>query len=99
MVTYFLDNAEEIHQSAPTTFFLPSLEDRSTLKPQDTVKLIFRIEHEGGVDVERMWVQVERRTDVGYVGVLDNDPYCTEDLKAGAIVTFGPEHVIQLQRA
>ena len=50
-------------------------------------------------DVERMWVQVERKTDIGYIGILDNDPYCTEELKAGVAVNFGPEHVIQIQRA
>lgn len=31
-----------------------------------------------------------------YIGELDNDPYCTTELRAGELVIFKPEHVIQV---
>ncbi|MDR0261217.1 MAG: hypothetical protein LBI76_15560 [Comamonas sp.] len=30
---------------------------------------------------------------------LFNQPYCTDELGPGAVVRFGPEHVIQIQHA
>jgi len=96
MLNYELDNGEEMHAAAPATFYLPSLEARLNLKPGDFVKLVFRIEHDSGFDVERMWVKIECVTPTGYQGLLDNDPYCTDELRAGAPVEFGPQHVIQI---
>lgn len=43
-----------------------------------------------------MWVIVKERTEVGYVGTLDNDPYCTDQLRAGTEVHFEPRHVISI---
>ena len=96
MVKYELDNGEEMHADAPETFYLPPLDARNNLKPNDTVKLVFRIEHNNGFDVERMWVDVKSVTSTGYIGILDNDPYCTEELKSGEIIEFKPKHVIQI---
>ena len=96
MVRYELDNGEEMHADAPKTFHLPPLEARKNLKQNDTVKLIFRIEHDNGFDVERMWVDVKSVTATGYIGILDNDPYCTEELKSGEVIEFEPKHVIQI---
>ena len=85
-----------MHANAPQTFYLPPLDARKNLKPNDTVKLVFRIEHDGGFDVERMWVDVKNITSTGYIGILDNDPYCTDELKAGQVVEFEAKHVIQI---
>jgi hypothetical protein len=43
-----------------------------------------------------MWVVVEGCDGVGYRGVPDNDPCCTNDLINGAVVMFEPRHVIQI---
>jgi uncharacterized protein YegJ (DUF2314 family) len=94
--SYTLDNGVEMHLAAPDTFYLPPELARTNLNARDIVKLVFRIEHDGELHVERMWVQVVTRTATGYRGVLDNDPYCTDQLKAGVVVEFGPEHVIQI---
>lgn len=97
MVNFELDSGEEMHAAAPTTFYLPPVEARTCLIPGDIAKLVFRIEHDGKVDVERMWVIVKSTSPSGYVGTLDNQPYCTAELKLGMLVQFGPEHVIQIQ--
>jgi uncharacterized protein YegJ (DUF2314 family) len=47
--------------------------------------------------VERMWVIVREKTKEGYVGVLDNAPYCTEQIQSGVEVSFQPRHVIAIR--
>ena len=97
-----LDDGEERHRESPDTFYLPPAEIRSTLLPGQIVKHIFRIELEDDdkvrtQEVERMWVIVQARfTDGMYVGILDNDPQCTQGIKAGMKVVFEPRHVIQV---
>jgi len=97
MVSYTLDDGEERNREAPATFWIPTLEERVELEPGQTVKLMFRIEIGEEVHVERMWVQVKGRRDGGYVGELDNNPYCTEELRAGEVVHFEPRHVIDIE--
>jgi hypothetical protein len=52
--------------------------------------------------VDRMWVIVKRRSVASgaYDGVLDSDPGRAENLtlRPGTAVTFGPEHVIAVER-
>ena len=43
-----------------------------------------------------MWVGVTGSDAQGYVGALDNDPYCTKDLAAGDEIRFEPRHVIRI---
>jgi hypothetical protein len=76
-VTYTLDSGVERHQEAPDTFEIPPASEREALTPGQLVKLMFRIDVDGEVHVERMWVIVEEMRPEFYVGVLDNDPYCT----------------------
>ena len=72
-------------------FDLPPLAARTSLVPGDYAKLIFD-------DQERMWVKVTRVNDDGsYRGILDNDPVMVP-LKAGAKVTFSPQHVCAILR-
>jgi hypothetical protein len=99
---YELDDGEERHRESPNTFYLPPSEVRSSLQPKQIVKLIFRIaledeDHGQTQEVERMWVIVEEAlTDGEYMGTLDNDPQCTEGIKAGMKLAFEPRHVIQV---
>lgn len=96
MIKYTLDNGEELNKEFPETFFIPPRVKRDALLAGELVKLIFRIELGDEVHVERMWVIVNARTESGYTGTLDNDPYCTKELQSGAEVVFGPEHIIQI---
>lgn len=98
-----LDDGEVLHREAPSTFEIPDLAERSALEAGQIVKLMFRIalHEENGEEfeqVERMWVEVRRRVDRCYVGVLDNDAHSTDDIKAGMEVVFEPRHVIQIYR-
>ena len=95
---YTLDDGEEIHREAPDTFWIPDPAERASLRPGQIVKLIFRVELEDEVHVERMWVKVKEQTPSGYIGELDNDPYCTTELCAGAVVFFEPRHVIDIYK-
>lgn len=95
-MNYTLENGEELHQEFPDTFWIPSRIERENLLPGELVKLIFRISHGEEEDVERIWVIVKERKIDGYVGVLDNDPFCTSELRAGETVMFLPEHIIQI---
>ena len=93
---FTLDDGEVIHRDNPKSFFIPSRMQRENLLPGELVKLIFRITVGPKTDIERMWVIVKARTDGAYVGTLDNDPFCTTELKSGHEIQFGPEHVIQI---
>lgn len=97
MITYTLDNGEEIAREAPRTFHIPPREKREGLNPGDIVKLIFRLETETEAFVERMWVIVKEKNATGtFTGLLDNDSTCTDEIKSGLEVIFGPEHVIAI---
>jgi hypothetical protein len=95
-VYFELDDGEALHEEAPETFYIPRREQRAHLQPGQLAKLVFRIEHDETVDVERMWVLVEQVTATGYIGSLNNQPVSTDELQIGALVLFGPEHIIQI---
>ncbi|MDU8358168.1 DUF2314 domain-containing protein [Pseudomonas syringae group sp. J309-1] len=96
-----LDDAEAIHNEHPTSFWLPPRDARNSLQAQQLVKLVFRIvttDERGAeeVSIERMWVIVKDRVGDLYIGQLDNDPYCTDEIQAGMEVCFLPNHVIDV---
>lgn len=97
-----LDDGELSHLKYPETFWIPERSKRWTLQGGQLVKLMFRIGLRDTTgketeEVERMWVIVERQVEPGlYVGVLDNDPYCTREMRSGIQVVFEPRHVIQI---
>ncbi|WP_090938733.1 DUF2314 domain-containing protein [Azotobacter beijerinckii] len=93
---YTLDSGEELSREFPETFWMPPRDERENLLPGELVKLMFRISLEEDQHVERMWVIVKERKGNSYIGVLDNDPYCTAELRTGEEVEFCPEHVIQI---
>lgn len=87
-ITYTLDNAAETHREFPATFQIPPQAERESLRIGNLVKLIFRIEFDNEAHVERMWVLISEVRPESYVGVLDNDPYCTEEIRSGMRVEF-----------
>ncbi len=95
-VSYVLDDGERQHEEFPDSFWIPPAEQRNSLQKDQIVKLLFRITANGETQTERMWVVVEKKTDDGYLGLLDNDPYCTAEIQAGLKVPFQPRHVIQI---
>lgn len=95
-VTYSLDDAAATHKEFPDSFLIPSQERRETLKPGDLAKLMFRIEFGDEAHVERMWVRVKEVRPEFYVGVLDNDTFCTDEIRSGMRVEFHADHVMQI---
>ncbi|WP_158825014.1 immunity protein Imm33 domain-containing protein [Mucilaginibacter lacusdianchii] len=99
MSSWSLDNAIELQNEFPYTFYRPSDAVIERLKPEAaTVKLIFRFDpyEKGQPSAERMWVIITSvNKDGTYKGTLDNDPYYIKDLKAGDEITFRREHIIQ----
>jgi len=95
-----LDDGEERHRNAPSTFEIPDLEVRQILKPGDFAQLIFRIaidDEEDPESVERMWVIVRARVDGGYLGTLNNKPATipeNDQLWVGTELPFEPRHII-----
>lgn len=97
-----LDDGEECHRAAPTTFWIPPLADRQALEKGDLAKLIFRIAIDNvdePVSVERMWVIVRERVPGGYVGILDNEPDAISEngeFWVGAELPFEYRHIINI---
>jgi hypothetical protein len=95
-----LESAEARHAANPETFWIPPRAQREGLQPGDGAKLLFQIASAGSTGVERMWVIVHRRTDDGYVGVLDSSPTSTDpgasSLVRGCVVVFASEHVADI---
>ena len=99
-----LDDGEERHREAPTTFWIPALSDRQALQKGDWAKLIFRIavgNSDEPVSVERMWVIVRERVPGGYIGMLDNEPDAiseNEEFWVGAELPFQYRHIIGIEK-
>lgn len=100
-----LEDGEQQHREAPTTFLIPDLEVRRGLQPGDFAKLIFKIamdDEEEPESVERMWVIVRERVRGGYFGVLNNQPATiseNDQLWVGTELPFEPRHSISAQHA
>jgi hypothetical protein len=94
-----LVSAEGRNAAYPSTFLIPSRNEREALAPGDAAKLLFNIQSsESGIVMERMWVIVKSRTDEGYIGILDSDPVSAREFgpHTGECITFGPEHIASI---
>lgn len=81
------------HQLYPTTFEIPSEDERQAVEPGDMVKLMFEQSDGWG---ERMWVCVEKARRRSLVGRLDNLPLDFPRLDYGSKVRFRREHIIDI---
>ena len=95
-VTFTLEDGEVRNQENPDTFWIPPKERRENLVKDDLVKLIFNLSDGEQTQGERMWVIVTGGDSSGYTGILDNDPYSTNKIKAGLELSFEPRHVIDI---
>lgn len=96
-----LEDGEAKNNENPTSFFIPSIDSRKNLLPDDKAKIIMRIRTINDKDVEEdnvegMWVIVREKTEDYFVGVLDTSPDCTDEIKMGMEVVFEPRHVVQV---
>ena len=94
--SWHLENAQKIAYEFPYTFYKPSNEVVSQLKPGNQAKLIFQFESDDpeAPSAERMWVEIIEVTNNGFRGTLDNDPAYIQDLKYQDPVEFQEYHII-----
>ena len=95
-ITFTLEDGVALNQENPDTFWIPPKERRENLVKDDLVKLVFNLTDGEQTQGERMWVIVKSGDSSGYTGILDNDPYSTDQIKAGLEVSFEPRHVIDI---
>lgn len=98
--SWHLEDADAIAAEYPYTFYKPSRELISRVRPGEIVKLVFGIDTEDpeAPGAERMWVIVEELLpDGSFRGRLDNEPCYIADLKPGDLVHFEPCHIIHTQ--
>lgn len=98
---FFLESGIQLHADAPTTFWIPSDKAKDNIKPGDIVKLSFairtiNIDGREELTAERMWVVVSKREDDWFIGILDNQPTCTDEIQPGLVLEFRTEHVINI---
>lgn len=88
----------------PKSFHIPEESERYSLVIGDSVKLQFEFalfDENGGDELfgERMWVEVKGCSGPYLMGELQNTPACSDEqdnLNAGDIVIFLPEHVVDI---
>jgi len=104
-----LRDGEEAHAKNPDTFWIPTLEERKSLKVGDAAKLAIEIECEkedGSIitECERGYVIVSEILNDNYIGILDYQPICIDKdaddvyLGFGVEIPFSHEHVIDIDR-
>ena len=100
-----LRSGEKSHEENPEKFWIPSQNERDSLKKGMAARLIFDIETEDENDKiltngERMWVIVLSKKNDYYLGILSNEPASIEPdtgyLKLGCKLWFKAEHVIDI---
>jgi len=94
--SWSLENAQEISDEFPYTFYKPSSLVVSQLRPGNQAKLIFTFEPSDpdSPRAERMWVEITDIFENGFRGYLDNDPAYIKDLKHQDILEFEECHII-----
>lgn len=84
-------NGEEMAREHPETFEIPTLEERSSVKPGQFIKV--------GANGERFWLRVASVMEDGsYCGIVDNDLVRSDEhgLYLGDDVIVGKEHVLDI---
>lgn len=98
-MTHRLVDADERYLANPISFYVPPYEWRTSLKPDDLVKVIFEVDGVPGVRGERMWVKITEAKAGRYKGTLNNQPVVLKDqLKLGDEIEFGPANICNIQR-
>ncbi|MCG7584855.1 DUF2185 domain-containing protein [Photobacterium sp. OFAV2-7] len=93
-----LEDAQAIADEFPYTFYKPSKEVISKLRPGNQAKLIFEFDSQEpeAPRAERMWVEITNLTEHGFSGYLDNNPEYIQDLKYKDTVEFQACHIIDI---
>jgi len=77
----------------PTSFWIPSDQEKDAIQPGSVVKLVFEQSDGWG---ERMWVLVDKVSRRRIIGYLDSNPYDFPRLYPGRKIRFRREHIIDI---
>ena len=100
MPSWHLEDADPIAAENPYTFYKPSRELISRVRPGEVVKLIFCFTSDdpAAPSAERMWVLVDEvLADGSFRGRLNNEPRHIQDLQLDDPVVFQACHVINTE--
>jgi len=92
------EDAQSMAKKHPKTFEIPNQDDINSVKAGSVVKLIFNIEDSSDdtPGSERMWVEVTKVNNSGYVGKLDNRPAVIRGLKPGDKIEFQAKNIASI---
>jgi hypothetical protein len=98
---FVLISGVDSHREFPTTFLIPSDDDKAQVGEGCYVKLQFNIrtvDTSGKEEMngERMWVIVEERDGDWFTGILDNQSIITAEMKPGLVLHFNAEHILAI---
>ena len=93
---WWLDDAEQIAQENPYSFWLPSKSVIGQLRPGSQVKLMFCFDSADpeAPRAERMWVTIRDVEQGIFEGSLDNEPKYMTQIALGDPVRFRARHII-----
>ena len=96
-----LESAEDRHAQAPDTFLIPDQEERTSLKIDQRVQLLFLFivaapDGTPEFQCEKMWVTIDVASDGSYQGTLDSCPASSKAVSPGDVISFGPQHVVSV---
>jgi hypothetical protein len=89
---WHLGDGVKFNRDYPTTFEIPTDEDKAAIEPGDTVKAMFTMKDWG----ERMWLEVVEVKRRRYVCQLTSHPVGIPRLDFGKTLKIKPEHVIDI---
>jgi hypothetical protein len=98
--SWTLEDAQQLSEKYPYTFYMPSSVVVGKLVPGDHVKLIFLFDSDDSKAprAERMWVTIDSVEATTYIGTLDNEPRYIADLEIGETIVFEERHIIDTDR-
>lgn len=89
-------NAEDLNKLYPSSFEIPSKEEKNTIMSGDFVKLIFT--DNSGDSNERMWVKITKIKRRKILGRLDNQPFLSKEIgvQLNDKIKFKKENIIDI---
>jgi uncharacterized protein YegJ (DUF2314 family) len=95
-MNYTLIDGIQRNKENPNTFYIPSEDEKSLVDIGMLCKLGFEtLDKEEELGGERMWVEVIKKTEDGFVGTLRNVPLFM-DLEFGQEVEFQSKNIIDI---
>ena len=98
--SYKLLDGVKQNKKFPTTFEIPTEQEKKELKPGMYTKLVFESikKPQTRIFSERMWVKVTKVSKTGLVGTLANDPIILPNLKFEDTIKFELNNIVSIAK-